>query len=219
MEEYFVPMEDAETEFSEKRSRFIGRIRKTESEEQAIEILREIRAMHRDATHNVYAYILRENGTMRYSDDGEPQGTAGMPVLEVLRREGVFNVLCVVTRYFGGTLLGAGGLTRAYARAAKLTLDQAGISVMRLWTRETVRCPYSFLERIRPEISAAEGIEEEVLYGAEVSIRALLPRERAQEFCRRISELSAGRVIPRQGEEAFRPAPLRAGEKSAGERP
>lgn len=214
MEEYFVPTENAETEFTEKRSRFIGRIQKIRSEEQATELLREIRAMHRDATHNVYAYILRENGITRYSDDGEPQGTAGMPVLEVLRREGVFDVLCVVTRYFGGTLLGAGGLTRAYARSAKLTLDRAGISVMRLWLRETIRCPYPLLERIRLEITAAEGAQEEIRYGAEVEIQALLPRERAEEFHRRISEISAGRVIPREEDEVFRPAPLRAGTDS-----
>ena len=112
MEEYFVPAGDGTAEFVEKRSRFIGRIWNTETEEEALACIRAMREQHWDARHNVYAYLIR-GGAMRYSDDGEPQGTAGMPVLEVLRGAELYNVCCVVTRYFGGILLGAGGLVRA----------------------------------------------------------------------------------------------------------
>ena len=122
MNEYFVPASDASAEFIERKSRFIGTIWKVETEEEALAHIKEMNEKHRDATHNVYAYIIKENNIMRYSDNGEPQGTAGMPTLEVLRREGITNVLCVVTRYFGGILLGAGGLVRAYAHSAKIAL-------------------------------------------------------------------------------------------------
>ena len=208
MEEYFVPTRDTITEFSEKRSRFIGHIWKIETEEEALARIKETRAKHHDAAHTVYAYLLRDNGIMRYSDDGEPQGTAGMPVLEVLRREEISNVCCVVTRYFGGVLLGAGGLVRAYARAAKTTLDEAGISVMRLWVEEKIQCPYSLLERVRMEISAAGGGEEQICYGSDVELRALLPGEFAADFHARIAEISAGRVTPESTGEVFRSAPL-----------
>ena len=112
-EDYLTPAAYGEAELIEKRSRFIGRVWPVESEAEALEHLKEIRARHWDATHNVYAYILREGGTMRYSDDGEPQGTSGMPTLTVFRAKEIQNVLCVVTRYFGGILLGTGGLVRA----------------------------------------------------------------------------------------------------------
>ena len=108
MPDYIIPAGDGEIEYVEKRSRFIGRVWRVESEAQALERLRETRERHWDATHNVYAYALHEGGIMRYSDDGEPSGTAGMPVLDVFRKAGVQDFCCVVTRYFGGILLGAG---------------------------------------------------------------------------------------------------------------
>ena len=116
MKEYLVPTRDADAEFIERRSRFIGHIFCTETEEEALARLKQMREKYWDATHNVYAYIIRDGAT-RFSDDGEPGGTAGMPVLQVLQREGIFNVTCVVTRYFGGILLGAGGLVREIGRA------------------------------------------------------------------------------------------------------
>ena len=127
MESYKVPTCSAKAEFVEKKSRFIGRIWVTETEEEALDRIKEMRQQHWDATHNVYAYIIHD-GPMRYTDDGEPQGTAGMPVLEVLRGQNLENVCCVVTRYFGGTLLGTGGLIRAYGRAARDAVQAAGIS-------------------------------------------------------------------------------------------
>ena len=131
MDEYLIPTKDADAEMIEKKSRFIGHIFRTETEEEALARLKEMRETYWDATHNVYAYVIKD-GPTRFSDDGEPGGTAGMPVLDVLQREGVYNVCCVVTRYFGGTLLGTGGLVRAYSRSAKLALDAAGLSQKRV---------------------------------------------------------------------------------------
>ena len=175
MAEYYVPAGDSETEFTEKRSRFIGRVWRVESEEEAREKIAQTKARHHDARHNCWCYLLREGNVTRYSDDGEPQGTAGQPMLEVFRREGVENVCCVVTRYFGGVLLGTGGLLRAYTRSAKDALAAAGIAVVRQWARTAVECPYPFLERVKGEVAAAQGILGEIEYGAQVRIPALLP--------------------------------------------
>ena len=126
MAEYYVPARDSETEFTEKRSRFIGHVWRVETEEEAREKIAQMKAKYYDARHNCWCYVIREGNITRYSDDGEPQGTAGQPMLEVFRREGVENVCCVVTRYFGGVLLGTGGLLRAYTRSAKDALAEAG---------------------------------------------------------------------------------------------
>ena len=120
----------AEASFTEKRSEFIGYIKHTETADEAVDFINEIRAKHRKATHNVYAYIVREGNTSGYSDDGEPQGTAGTPVLSVLQKEGLTDVCCVVTRYFGGILLGGGGLVRAYSHSAKIAADAAERLIM-----------------------------------------------------------------------------------------
>ena len=144
MEPYFVPAGEGEAEFTEKRSRFIGRVRRADTEHDALDMLRAIREAHRDATHNVYAYCIRENNLTRYSDDGEPNGTSGMPVLNVFFGAGVTNVCCVVTRYFGGTLLGTGGLARAYTRAAQMALEAAGIAQMASFTELLLALPYPF---------------------------------------------------------------------------
>ena len=130
MTEYYVPTAPSETEFVEKRSRFIGRVKPVETEEEARAFVEEVRRRHHDARHNCWCYLLREGNVLRYSDDGEPQGTAGQPMLGVFEKEGVTNLVCVVTRYFGGVLLGAGGLVRAYTQSAKDALDGAGISVV-----------------------------------------------------------------------------------------
>ena len=132
MEEYLVPSGEGIDEHTEKRSRFIGHIWRTDTEEEALAAIKATRESMWDARHHGYAYIIR-GGAMRYSDDGEPQGTGGMPVLDVLRRQELQNVCCVVTRYFGGILLGTGGLVRAYSKAAAMAVDAAGVSIMRLW--------------------------------------------------------------------------------------
>ena len=209
MDEYLVPTKDAVTEFTERRSRFIGRIWVTETEEEALSCIKAMREQHWDATHNVYAYIIKDGAT-RYSDDGEPQGTAGMPVLEVLRREGLYNVCCVVTRYFGGILLGAGGLVRAYAKSAKDAVDAAGISVKRIWKRVDLILPYSLFERMKQEAERNEGIVSDVEYSADVCMHLLLPAAKYEAFCTRVTDLSSGKVSPLLLGEEYRAVPIKA---------
>ncbi len=191
MEEYLVPTRDAEAEFVERRSRFIGRIWHTETEEEALACIRQMREQHWDATHNVYAYIIKD-GPTRYSDDGEPGGTAGMPTLQVLQREGLYNVCCVVTRYFGGILLGAGGLVRAYAKGAKIAVDAAGKSMKRVWDVLYLPVPYNWYERMTREISAAGGVIRDTQFGADVELEVLTPTAGTQAFLDRLTDLSAG---------------------------
>ena len=206
MTEYYIPTGPSETEFVEKRSRFLGHVWPVDSEEEARARIEETKKRHYDARHNCWCYILKD-GPVRYSDDGEPQGTAGQPMLNVFQREGVVNVCCVVTRYFGGILLGAGGLVRAYTQSAKDALDAAGISVVRTWAELAVTCPYPFFERVRQEAAALGGVPGETEYGAQVTLHILLPREQTAEFSRRITELSAGRFAPAELGEVLRDAP------------
>ncbi len=191
MSEYFVPAGSGEAEFVEKRSSFLGHVRFAETEDAAREFINDMKKKHYDARHNCWCYIIR-GGAVRYSDDGEPQGTAGLPMLEVFRREGVENVVCVVTRYFGGVLLGTGGLLRAYTKSAKDALDAAGIAAVRRWVKLETVCPYSLLERMKTECMALEGAVSDVEYGADVRMSFLLPEAKAEAFCARVTELSAG---------------------------
>ena len=203
MTPYRVPAGESEIELIEKKSRFISRIFKIESAEQAQEILQKIRKQHWDASHNVHAYIL-ENGVMRMSDDGEPQGTAGMPTLEVLRKEEIKNVLCITTRYFGGTLLGAGGLTRTYGKACKQALDAAGIAVMQPFDFYRLDCPYGLLETVRRQLGGFDAAEESADYGASVVLTVCLPAERGEDFCAHMVDKTNGTVRPeRQGQKLF----------------
>ena len=208
MAEYYVPARDSETEFTEKRSRFIGHVWRVEQEEEAREKIAQMKAKHYDARHNCWCYLIREGGIVRYSDDGEPQGTAGQPMLEAFRRAGVENVCCVVTRYFGGILLGTGGLLRAYTRSAKDALDAAGIAQVRQWAQTVVECPYPLLERVKLEIAAAQGILGEVSYGAQVRLPALLPVEHWPAYAARITELTAGKITAEKLGETFQAAPV-----------
>lgn len=207
MTEYLVPTKDAEAEFVEKRSRFLSHVFLVNTEEEALTRLKQMRETYWDATHNVYAYIIRDGAT-RFSDDGEPGGTAGMPVLQVLQREGMFNILCVVTRYFGGTLLGAGGLVRAYAHSAKLGLDAAGRSIKQVWTRVLLPCPYSWYERVKLEIPAFGGVIDQTDFGAEVTLELLLPKKQAEPFLSRIFDLSSGTIEGLPGEDEYRAFPV-----------
>lgn len=204
-EGYFVPCAEAESEFTEKRSRFIGHVRRVETEAEARAYIESVRKKHYDARHNCWCYVLHEGGAVRYGDDGEPQGTAGQPMLNVFQREGVENVVCVVTRYFGGVLLGAGGLTRAYAKSAKDALDAAGKARMTLWTRLRVAAPYPLLERLTRLIEAHDGVAEGSDYGAEVTVTLRLPEGRAADFTAAVTELSGGGVAPEPLGEEFLP--------------
>ena len=208
MTEYYIPTASSETEVVEKRSRFIGHVWRVESEEEARARIEETRKKHYDARHNCWCYIIKD-GPVRYSDDGEPQGTAGQPMLNVFQREGVVNVCCVVTRYFGGILLGAGGLVRAYTQSAKDALDAAGISVVRRWVAMEVPCTYAQFEAMRREVSAFGGVVEEVDYGSDVVLSALLPEERAEEFAAHVLDATAGTVEVLEAGEQLKDVPWR----------
>ncbi len=210
MSGYLVPFETAESEFTEKRSRFISHIWRVESEAEARARIEDTKKQYYDARHNCWCYLLREGGAVRYADDGEPQGTAGQPMLNVFQREEITNVCCVVTRYFGGVLLGASGLTRAYARGAKDALDAAGVSRVSLWTLWDVPCTYSLLERVRLELTAAGAAVENADYGADVTLLAAFPQVGAEIFAPRLTELSAGVLSMAKRGEDFRPGPREA---------
>lgn len=208
MEEYLVPTGYGEDEFTEKRSRFIGRIWLVETEEEALSKIQEMKKQHYDATHNCWAYIIH-GGAVRFSDDGEPGGTAGMPMLQVLQREGLNNVVCVVTRYFGGILLGAGGLVRAYTKGAKIAVDAAGKSIKRVWTVLYIPCPYSFYERVKLEIEAFGGILRSTDFGVEVDMEILFPQANAQLFLDRLTDLTSGTVEGMEIGQEYRALPIR----------
>ncbi len=213
MTEYLIPSGYGEAELVEKRSRFIGRVWVTETEEEAVARIKEMREKHWDATHNVYAYIIRDSGIMRYSDDGEPQGTSGMPTLNVFRGEGIQNVCCVVTRYFGGILLGTGGLVRAYSAAAKAALEAAGVSVVRLWKEIVLACKYSQYEPVMKELAAFDGIATDIDYGVDIMISALLPEEKADAFIARVFDITQGTVTSEVVGEEFRAVKIENGLK------
>lgn len=197
MKQFLIPAGAGASEYIEKKSRFLGRVLCVTTEAEARAQLETIKKQEYDARHNCWAYLLH-TGQKRYSDDGEPQGTAGQPILNVLEREGVENVLCVVTRYFGGILLGAGGLCRAYTRAAKDALDDAGLSELRPWGEWVLSCPYPLLERVKLELEKCGGALTGSEYGAEVALTMLLPEPEQAGFVESLRELSAGRLAPEQ---------------------
>ncbi|MDE7010514.1 MAG: IMPACT family protein [Oscillospiraceae bacterium] len=207
MDSYLVPAGYGEAELTEKRSRFIGQVWRVETEAEARAHLEEVRRKYHDARHHCWCCVLREGNVLRYGDDGEPQGTAGQPMLNVFLKEEVSNAVCVVTRYFGGILLGAGGLTRAYGGTAKLALDAAGVSRMRLWAVLAVPCPYPLYERMRLLVERSGGTVESADFGSDVLLTVLLPAEDTAGFRTAVTELSAGSVEVLVEEERFRPGP------------
>ena len=207
MEEYLVPTAFGEDEFYEKKSRFIGRVWPVETEEEALAKIQEMKKQHYDATHNCWAYIIKD-GAVRFSDDGEPGGTAGMPMLQVLQREGLYNIVCVVTRYFGGILLGAGGLVRAYTKGAKIAVDAAGKSMKRIWTALYIPIPYSYYERVKLEVEAFGGILRDTQFGADVELEVLMPEAQAQLFLDRLTDLSAGTIEGMETGQEYRAFPV-----------
>lgn len=211
MTEYYIPTRAAESEFVEKRSRFIGYIKPVETEAEARAFVEEIKKCHYDARHNCWCYLLREGGVVRYSDDGEPQGTAGQPMLGVFEKEGITDLVCVVTRYFGGILLGTGGLLRAYTKGAKDALDAAGVSVVRRWVRQLVPCTYSLYERLKQETERFGAVIEDTEYGADIVLTVLVPEEQSDAYAARILDFTAGTVETLVDGEVFQPVPVRPG--------
>ena len=208
MSEYFIPAGAGEAEFVEKRSSFLGHVRYVETEDEAKAFVAEMKKKFYDARHNCWCYIIKD-GAVRYSDDGEPQGTAGIPMLEVLKREGVTNVVCVVTRYFGGVLLGTGGLLRAYTKSAKDALDAAGICIVRRWVKAEIACSYAMLERLKTECTAIGGVVADIEYSADVCLKLLLPEDKADAFSQRTADVTAGASELEITGEEFKPVRIR----------
>ena len=202
-----VPTGYGEDEFIEKKSRFIGRVWPVETEEEALAKIAEMKKQHYDATHNCWAYVLK-SGAMRFSDDGEPGGTAGNPMMQVLQKENLFNVVCVVTRYFGGTLLGAGGLVRAYTKGAKIAVDAAGKSMKRVWSVLYIPCPYTFYERVKLETEAFGGVIRDTQFGAEVELEILVAQPQAQAFLDKILDMTSGTVEGMETSQEYRAFPV-----------
>lgn len=185
----------ADESFEEKKSVFIGHAMPVVTEAEALSFLNEIRSAYPDATHNVYAYVLRENSTMRYSDDREPQGTAGLPVLDVLRKADIADTIVVVTRYFGGTLLGTGGLVRAYTQAAKLAVEAGGVVTRAKLSLLSLVCTYADYQKITPYLSSDSIRVDSTEFGADVTVQLAMLPACCEEFCRSITEVSGGRAI------------------------
>ncbi len=203
MTEYYLPTRYGTAEFVEKKSRFIGEIWPVSTEEEARQRVADVKKKYHDARHSCWCFLLRD-GTIRYSDDGEPQGTAGQPMLEVFSRAGITDCVCVVTRYFGGVLLGTGGLVRAYTRSAKDALDAAGITVERLWDRLLVPCSYGQFEKVRQETQWHGGVIEDTDYGADIMLTVLTPEGSTQAYLEGLTELSAGTIEGEKLEQVFR---------------
>ena len=207
MDEYLVPTGFGEDEFIEKKSRFIGRVWPVDTEEEALAKIQQMKKQHYDATHNCWAYVIKD-GPMRFSDDGEPGGTAGNPMMQVLQRENIYNVVCVVTRYFGGVLLGAGGLARAYTKGAKIAVDAAGKSMKRVWTVLYLPCPYPYYERVKLEVAAFGGIIRDTQFGAEVELEILLAEAQTEPFLTRLTDMTAATVEAMEIGKEYRAFPV-----------
>ena len=194
MAEYRTIAQAAQDEFVEKRSRFIGYARPVQTEEEAQAFIAEMKSRHWDATHNVYAYILREGNIQRYSDDGEPQGTAGIPTLDVLQKSHVTDVAVVVTRYFGGILLGGGGLVRAYSHGASIALKAAGIITMKECSLLVLSCDYSRYGRVSSLIPECGGIIDDTDFAGDVTLSFHMAPELMGSFARKLADATNGQV-------------------------
>ncbi len=201
-EKYNTVANEATSEFVEKKSRFISHVKPVTTEEEAVAFIEQIKKQYWDARHNVYAYIIGKNSELqRYSDDGEPQGTGGIPMLEVLRGEAVTDVVAVVTRYFGGTLLGTGGLVRAYTRGAKDGLEAAGIITMSLYNEISIKVDYTASGKVQYEIMQKGHRLKDTVYGADVEFIVLAEKAKSQGFIKEIINATSGRAVITEGEE------------------
>lgn len=194
---------EASAEFTEKKSLFIGYATPVRTEQDALDFIAKIRKKHSDATHNVYAYQLNGGGVARYSDDGEPQGTAGVPVLDIIKKSGADDVCVVVTRYFGGILLGAGGLVRAYAAGAKAAIDAAGIVTYENYTEFKLASGYSEYQKLEYELPRYHVKVDSTDFGGDVTLKLAIRAVDYESFAARVSELFAGRIKPEITGERF----------------
>lgn len=201
--EYRTVANEASAEFVEKKSRFIGYIKPVTTQDEAVAFINEIKSKHWDARHNVYAYVLREGQTRRYSDDGEPQGTAGIPVLDVLLKENLTDCVVVATRYFGGILLGTGGLVRAYSHTAKIAVDAGKIVTMKNCKVLKVLCDYNFYGKLNSLIPETGGIVDDAEFADNVTVTFKMPADLVDGFEAKLVDMSLGKLHSEEIGEAF----------------
>lgn len=203
MKEYKTVEKEGVDEFVEKKSRFIGHVKPVKTQQEATEFINSLKSKYWDATHNVYAYVLRENNICRSSDDGEPSGTAGVPVLDVLLKEQLVDVCVVVTRYFGGTLLGAGGLVRAYSHGSKIAVESGGIITMAPCKIMTVSVNYSFYDRMNILLadSGANVIESD--FSDVVNIKFSIKADNKDVLADKLTQQSNGKYSLKEIGEKF----------------
>lgn len=193
MQEYKTVEKEASDFFIEKKSKFIGYAKPVKTQEDALEFISKIKSKHWDATHNVYAYVLRENNIQRYSDDGEPSGTAGVPVLDVMLKESLVDVCVVATRYFGGTLLGAGGLVRAYSHTSKIALEAAEIITMAQCSVMSAEVDYSFYDRLNILLSDFSAVILNTLFSDKVCVEFSVKENTVDSLNAKLIDVSNGK--------------------------
>ncbi len=202
-EEYRTVLQQAQAELVEKRSRFVATVKPVRTETEAVEFLESLKKQYWDARHNVYAYVLEENNIQRYSDDGEPAGTAGVPVLDMIKKEGLSNLIVVVTRYFGGILLGTGGLVHAYSKSAKMGVEAAKPVTMRLCREVIIECDYSYLGKVQNEIMEQGFRVSETEYADNVRVSALIPISQTENFAKALIDKTNGKISIKEGETGY----------------
>ncbi len=193
MEGYTTVEHSSHFEYEDRRSVFIGEAYPVSTEQEALGFIAAVKKKYSDARHHVYAYVLRENSIMRFSDDREPQGTAGMPVLDAIRKNGCTDTVIVVTRYFGGTLLGTGGLVRAYSSAAIGALREANIITYDIYTVLKLTVSYSDYQKIMPILSEADFRCDDTKFSEDVIIFGKIKKGLTEAFVKKTTETTSGR--------------------------
>lgn len=201
--DYKTVLENASDEFVEKRSRFIGYCKPVKTEQEAIDFINEKRSEHWNATHNVYAYSLREGNIKRYSDDGEPSGTAGMPVLDVIVKNEIFDVVVVVTRYFGGVLLGTGGLVRAYSHGSKIAVEAAKPVIMQICLVCEARCAYNQYGKVSSLIIGVGAAVDDTVYESDVLVKFHIKPDLLGTLNKKLADATSGEVTVEQKDEQY----------------
>lgn len=201
--DYKTVLENASDEFVEKRSRFIGYCKPVKTEQEAIDFINEKRSEHWNATHNVYAYSLREGNIKRYSDDGEPSGTAGMPVLDVIVKNEIFDVVVVVTRYFGGVLLGTGGLVRAYSHGSKIAVEAAKPVIMQDCLVCEARCAYNQYGKVSSLIIGVGAAVDDTVYESDVLVKFHIKPDLLGTLNKKLADATSGGVTVEQKDEQY----------------
>jgi uncharacterized YigZ family protein len=201
---YITVKEYGEASFEEKKSEFIGYAKRVNTEEEAKEFVNEIKSKHKQARHNCFAYVIGQNmGIQRYSDDGEPQGTAGIPILEVMKKSGITDCAVVVTRYFGGILLGAGGLTRAYTKAASMAVKEAGVIEKVDGLKLTVKIEYDLLGKVQYLCAKNSWHIEEIQYMDYVELFVFVETSSVEVMEKEITNLTSGKAEMVRSEEGI----------------